>query len=79
MVIASHLCTAVGNHQFRKESRKRQRRIMFERNYSLFPSLSVVLSLLMFQKQYFELTKTWAQAAIRECTAPLAPRSDGTA
>ena len=35
--IAPGLCdTAVGCQQFRKESRKRQRRIMFERNYSFF-------------------------------------------
>ena len=32
----SGLCTAVNCQQFRKESRKRQRRIMFERNYSFF-------------------------------------------
>ena len=33
--IASDLCdTAVGCQQFRKKSRKRQRRIMFERTYS---------------------------------------------
>ena len=43
-VIASHLCSAVGYQQFRKELRKRQRRIMFERNYSFFPSLSVVVT-----------------------------------
>ena len=32
--IASELCTAVGGQQFRKISRKCQRRIMLERNYS---------------------------------------------
>ena len=35
--IASNLCDiAVGWQQFRKESRKRRRRIMFERNFSFF-------------------------------------------
>ena len=34
MIITSDLCTAAGCQQFRKESRKLQRRIMFERNYS---------------------------------------------
>ena len=34
--IASDLCdTAVGCQQFRKKSKKRQRRIMFERTYSI--------------------------------------------
>ena len=32
MIITSDLCTAVGCQQFRKESRKLQRRITFERN-----------------------------------------------
>ena len=34
--IASDQCTAVGCHQFRKESKKHQRIIMFKRNYSFF-------------------------------------------
>ena len=34
--IATDLCAAVGCQQFRKESRKRQRRIMFVRKYSFF-------------------------------------------
>ena len=35
--IVSDLCdAAVGYQQFHKESRKRQKRIMFERNYSFF-------------------------------------------
>ena len=43
--IASDLCdTAVGCQQFRKESRKRQGRIIFELYHSLFPSLYVILS-----------------------------------
>ena len=33
-IIASDLCVAVGGQQFREEPRKRQRKIMFERNYS---------------------------------------------
>ena len=32
-IFTSDLCTAVGCQQFRKELRKRQRRIMFEHNY----------------------------------------------
>ena len=35
-ILASDLCTAVGCQQFRKESTKCHRRIMFERNYSFF-------------------------------------------
>ena len=35
-IIASHLCTAIGGHQFRKESTKLQTRIVFERYYSFF-------------------------------------------
>ena len=34
--IGSDLCTTLGCQQFCKESRKRLRRIMFERNYSFF-------------------------------------------
>ena len=30
-IITSHLCTAVGGQQFRKESKKIQSRIIFER------------------------------------------------
>ena len=33
-IITSDVCIAVGCQQFRKESRKLQMRIMFERNYS---------------------------------------------
>ena len=36
LIIASHLCAAVGGQQFRKEWRKIQTRIMFERYYSFF-------------------------------------------
>ena len=36
MIITSDLCTAVGCQQFCKESRKLQRKIMFERNYSFY-------------------------------------------
>ena len=50
--IASDLCTAVGCQQFRKESKKHQRRVMFKRNY-LFFSFSVVLSLRDVTKAVF--------------------------
>ena len=36
IVVSDIRDTAVGCQQFRKEWRKRQRRIMFERNYSFF-------------------------------------------
>ena len=35
-IITLHLCTAVGGHQSRKEWKKLQTRIMFERYYSFF-------------------------------------------
>ena len=47
-------CTAVGCQLFRKESRKRQRRIMFERNYSFFHHYLLSCRCMMLQKQYFE-------------------------
>ena len=43
-IITSDLRTAVGCLQFRNESRKLRRRIMFERNYS-FTIIAVVLQL----------------------------------
>ena len=41
-IITSDLCKAVGCQQFRKESRKLQRRIMFERNYSFYHHCSCI-------------------------------------
>ena len=55
--IASDLCTAVGCQQFRKESRKRQKKIMFERNYFFFHHCLLFCRCVMFQKQYFEQAK----------------------
>ena len=79
---ASDLCgTAVGCQQFRKESRKRPRRIMFKRNYSLFPSLFVVFSLSDVPKTVFCINlKGRAQEAFRGAwpPSPLPPRSNGT-
>ena len=51
--IASDLCTALDFLQFRKELRKCQERIMFERN-SYFHHCLLSCSYVMFQKQYFE-------------------------
>ena len=48
--------TAVGGQQFRKKSRKRQRRIMFERTYFFFHLCVLPCHRVMFQKQYFEQT-----------------------
>ena len=49
--IASGLCTAVGCQQFRKESRKCQRRIMFERNYQRWsPRGQILKSLALASK-----------------------------
>ena len=59
-IIASHLCTAVGCQQFRKESRKCQRKIMFEHNYSFFHHCLLSCSYVMFQKQCFELSERGA-------------------
>ena len=52
--IASDLCTAVGCQQFFKESKERQRRIMFERNYSFFHHCLLYCRCVMLQKQHFE-------------------------
>ena len=55
---ATDLCDiAVGCQQFRREYRKRQRKIMFERNCSLSSSLSVVLSLSDVPKTAFSVNR----------------------
>ena len=51
--IASELCTAVVCQQFRKEPKKRQRRIMFKRNYSFFHHCLLFCRCVEFQKQLF--------------------------
>ena len=56
--IAPDLCAAGGCQQFRKESRKRPRRIMVKTNYSFFHHCLLYCRCVMFQKQYFEETKT---------------------
>ena len=73
--IASHLCIAVGCQQFCKESRKRPRRIMFERNYSFFHHCLWSCLCVMFLKEYFELTTMGggAKVAVRGGTAPPGP------
>ena len=53
-IVAADLRTAVGCQQFRKASRKRQRRIMFECNYSFYHYCLLSCRYMMFQKQYFE-------------------------
>ena len=67
--------TAAGSQQFRKKSRKLQGRNMFERKYSFFHHCLLSCRYVMFQKQYFKLTKVGggAQAVIRGSAAPLAP------
>ena len=52
--IASHLFTAVGCQQFRKESRKHRRKTMFERNCFFFHHCLLSCRCVMIQKQYFE-------------------------
>ena len=52
--IASDLCTAVGCQHFFKETRKRQRRTMFERYCSFFRHCLLSCRSVMFQKQNFE-------------------------
>ena len=75
--IASDLCTAVGSQQFCKESSKRQRRIMFKRNYFVFHLLSVVLSLRNIPKTIFCVNQNGgAQVAVGGGTRP--HRSDST-
>ena len=49
-IIGSHLCTAVGSQQFRKESRKRQTKIIFEQYYSFFNYCLLSYRYVMFQK-----------------------------
>ena len=71
--------TAVGSQQFRKESRKHQGRIMFERNYSFFYHCLLSCRYVMLQNSILSKSKWWAQAVVRGGTASLAPRSDGTA
>ena len=51
LIIASHLCTADGGQQFRKEWRKLQTRIMFERYYSFFQYCLLFYRYVMFQKR----------------------------
>ena len=46
----SHLCTANGCEQFRKESETLQTRIMFERYYSFFHYCLLSCGYAMFQK-----------------------------
>ena len=48
------LCTEVGCQQFRKEPRKRQRRIVLELNYSFYYHCLLSCLYAMFQKQYFQ-------------------------
>ena len=72
--ITSYLCnTTVGCQQFRKDPRKRPRRIMFERNYSFFHHC--VLSKKMFQNSSLSKPK-WGGGGGGGGVRP--PRSDGT-
>ena len=52
---------------------------MLERNGLFFHHCGLSCHGVMFQKQYSNKPKSWAQAAVREGTPPLLPRSDGTA
>ena len=56
--IASDLCdTAVGCQQFRKKSRKLQRRIMFGRNYFFFHHCVLSYHCVMFQNSNLSKSK----------------------
>ena len=65
-LIASHLCTAVDYQQFRKESRKRQMRIKFER-------CRLSSCCMMFQKHYFAWTELGGTSSRYGGKTPLAP------
>ena len=52
--ILRQMTTEVGSQRFRKASKKRQGRIMFERIYSFFHHCLLSFRYVMFQKQYFE-------------------------
>ena len=74
---ASHLCTAVGGRQLRKEWEKLQTRIIFERYYSFFHY--GLLSLRNVSKKYSEHTKMGGgHKQLLGGHAPLDPHSDGT-
>ena len=53
----SHLCTAVGGQQFRKEWRKLQMRIMSELYYSFFHYCPLSCRYMMFQKHVLNKPK----------------------
>ena len=63
--IASHLFSAVGCQQFRKDLRKHQRRIVFESNYFFVHHCLLSYCCIMFQKQYFEKPKMGHKQPLR--------------
>ena len=66
-VIASHLCTAVGGQQFRKEWRKLLTRIMSESYYSFFHYCLLSCRYVVFRKRILSEPKWGAQAAVKNC------------
>ena len=71
-IIASHLCTAVGRQQFREESRKLQKRIMFEHYYFFFHFYLSLCRYVLLQRRILSKPKWGARP-------PCPPHSDGTA
>ena len=78
-IITSDLCTARDCQQFRKESRKPRSRIMFERNYSFYHHCCCLAVTGCSKNSSLSKAKWGAQAIVGGDSAPLAPRSDGTA
>ena len=72
-IIASHLCTTVGRQQFCDESRKLQKRIIFERYYFFFHYYLLSCRYVMLQRSILSKPKWGAQAFIMGARPPLAP------
>ena len=76
----SHLCTAVGGQQFRKERRKLQTRIMFELYFPFFHNCLLHYRYVMFHKRFLSKPK-WgggAQGVVGEGYGSPGTRNDGT-
>ena len=73
-IITSDFCTAVGCQQFHKESRKLQRRIVFERNYFFYHHCCCLAVIRNVSKTVIWVNQNGGvQAVVREDTAPPAP------
>ena len=73
----SHLCTAGGGQQFRKEWRKFQRKITFERYYSFFRYCLLSYRYVMFQKRILSKSKWEGTSSGRHDPPSRAPVATG--